>query len=150
MVRLIQAPDPIPADGPLLFLGGSIDKGAAVNWQAQMIAALAETDWVILNPRRDDWDATWVQDKTDPQFKAQVDWELDGLARADQVLIYFHPGNRSPISLLELGLAARGGKLLVCCPQGFWRKGNVDIVCARFDVPVLESLDAAVDLLKSA
>ena len=148
MARVIQAPDPIPADGPLLFLAGSIDEGAAVNWQAQMMRDLAETDWVILNPRRDDWDGSWVQDKSDSRFAAQVAWELEGLSRADHIFIYFHPGNRSPISLLELGLSARSGKLTVCCPPGFWRKGNVDMVCERFGLFVATNLESAVEILK--
>jgi len=148
MARVVQAPDPIPADGPLLFLGGSIDEGAAVHWQQQMIAALADTDWVILNPRRDDWNENWIQDKSDSQFRAQVEWELDGLARADHVFMYFHPGNRSPISLLELGLMVHRRQLTVCCPPGFWRKGNVDVVCDRFDIPVVTTLERAAKTLK--
>jgi hypothetical protein len=42
--------------------------------------------------------------------------------------MYFDPNTKSPISLLELGLFAKSGKMIVCCPNGFWRKGNVDIV----------------------
>jgi hypothetical protein len=38
-------------------------------------------------------------------------------------------------------LFARSGKLLVCCPEGFWRKGNVEIVCARYGVPLVGELD---------
>ena len=35
---------------------------------------------------------------------------------------------RAPITLLELGLFARSGKLIVCCPDGYWRKGNIEVV----------------------
>lgn len=44
------------------------------------------------------------------------------------------PGSQRPISLLELGLYARTKKLLVVCPDGFWRKGNVDIVAERYHI----------------
>ena len=49
------------------------------------------------------------------------------------------------ITLLELGLFARSGKLIVCCPDGFWRKGNVEVVCARYNVLLLDSLPALID-----
>ena len=48
--------------------------------------------------------------------------------------MYFDPNTKSPISLLELGLFAKSGKLIVYCPEGFWRKGNVDVVCKRYEV----------------
>ena len=55
--------------------------------------------------------------------------------------MYFDPKTKSPISLLELGLFAKSGKLVVCCPDGFWKKGNVDIVCQRYKVLKIKDLD---------
>jgi hypothetical protein len=46
------------------------------------------------------------------------------------------------ITLFELGLFARSGKLVVCCPDGFWRKGNVDVVCKRYGVETVGDLEA--------
>ena len=71
----------------------------------------------------------------------QVGWELDMLDAADVVVMYFAPGTKSPVSLLELGLCARSGKLKVCCPEGFWRRGNVEMVCRRHRIPLFETLD---------
>ena len=48
----------------------------------------------------------------------------------------------------ELGLYARSGKLKVCCPEGFWRRGNVEVVCRRYHVPLFSSLDELIDDLK--
>ena len=70
--------------------------------------------------------------------------------------MYFSPETKSPITLLELGIyaVATPEKLLVCCPEGFWRKGNVDIVCAKYGVrqeATLQGLIAAVvDTIKEA
>ena len=61
---------------------------------------------------------------------------------ATHIVMYFDPTTKSPISLLELGLHASSGKLTVCCPEGFWRKGNVDIVCKRYGVPMVKSLES--------
>jgi hypothetical protein len=59
--------------------------------------------------------------------------------------MYFSPDTKSPISLLEFGKFAESGKMLVCCPTGFWKKGNVDIVCERYGIPLYEDLNKLVD-----
>ena len=59
----------------------------------------------------------------------QVEWELEGLELCDIIIMYFDSNTKSPISLLELGLFAHKKKMIVFCPNGFWRKGNVDVVC---------------------
>ena len=134
----------------LLFLAGSIEMGQAEEWQEKIQAALAHTKWVILNPRRDHWDSSWVQQIENDQFRQQVEWEMGGLDVADTILMYFSPNTKSPITLLELGLqASRGGnqRLIVCCPDGFWRQGNVQIVCARYKLPFVKNLEEAISLL---
>jgi hypothetical protein len=142
MAHILKPPTALPAAiaTPSLFLAGSIEMGRASPWQQTVEAVFQHSDITILNPRRDDWDATWLQERTNPQFQAQVDWELDAQERADVILMYFDPNTQAPITLLELGLFARTGKLVVCCPAGYWRKGNVDIVCARYAIPQVPSL----------
>lgn len=131
-----------------IFLAGSIEMGKAENWQERVCAALRHLDVAILNPRRAQWNAAWEQSIDNPDFRQQVEWELDALERADLVALYFVPETRSPVTLLELGLhaAANPQKLVVCCPDGFWRKGNVDIVCTRHGVRQVPSL---TDLIKN-
>ncbi len=131
---------------PSVFLAGSIEMGKAVDWQAQLIAALDNLPITVFNPRRPDWDSSWKQTKDDPQFRAQVEWELDHLDRADVIALYLDPATKSLISLLELGLHAHDprshvSRLIVCCPEGFWRKGNVDIVCERLGITQVDNLD---------
>lgn len=132
-----------------IFLAGSIEMGKAENWQERIVAALHHLDGLLLNPRRTHWNVTWDQSADNPDFRQQVEWELDALDRADLVIMYFAPETRSPITLLELGIhvAANPKKLVVCCPDGFWRRGNVDIVCRRFGVRQVATLD---ELIKSA
>jgi hypothetical protein len=128
-----------------VFLAGSIEMGKAENWQETIEKNLENNkDICIYNPRRDDWDSTWKQEITNPQFSQQVNWELDALEKADLIVFYFSPETQSPITLLELGLFARSGKLVVCCPQGFWRKGNVDIVCCKFTIPQVDSINELI------
>jgi hypothetical protein len=141
---------------PSVFLAGSIEMGVAEDWQAKVSSALSVMDVLVLNPRRDNWDASWAQTIDNPPFREQVEWELAALDAADVILMYFDPATKSPITLLELGIhaAANPEKLIVCCPQGFWRKGNVDIVCNRYGVRQTETLDGlikqTVQLLQAA
>lgn len=149
MPIVVKKPPAAPAlasSDVAVFLAGSIDMGAAEDWQSALASALGDLDVVALNPRRDAWDATWVQRLDNAVFREQVEWELDGLARADVVAMWFAPTSQAPITLLELGLVAASAsrKLVVGCPDGFWRKGNVEVVCARFGVPLFDAFDPFV------
>ena len=95
----------------------------------------------MFNPRRDDWDPSWVQDYTNPEFAQQVRWELNALHRADRILMHFVPETISPISLYEFGRFSTSGKIDVVCPKGYFRKGNVDIGCDEDDIPLFDSFD---------
>ncbi|QEL14230.1 nucleoside 2-deoxyribosyltransferase domain-containing protein [Limnoglobus roseus] len=146
MARLLKPPTPITlADGERsVFLAGSIEMGRAEPWQAEVERALADLPVAILNPRRDEWDTSWEQSIDNPAFRGQVEWELDGLERASLVAMYFAPATQAPITLLELGLSAPKGKIVVCCPPGFWRRGNVEVVCARYGVPMVRDLSELI------
>ncbi|KAJ7100269.1 hypothetical protein B0H15DRAFT_819537 [Mycena belliarum] len=155
-------PPEIPLiSGRSVFLAGSIEMGAAEDWQTVITNRLSHLPITILNPRRNDWDSSWKQSASDPQFREQVKWELDMLDRCDVIAMYFDPNTKAPISLLELGLFAasrkgpkegrsgedtqeRPSKLVVCCPDGFYRKGNVEIVCERYKVPMLQNIDQLI------
>jgi hypothetical protein len=140
---VLQPPTPLPAPTPgrpSLFLAGSIEMGRATRWQDTLIEQLRDLDLLVFNPRRDAWDASWEQRSDNPVFRAQVDWELDALEQATLVVLYLDPATTAPISLLELGLFARSGKVIVCCPDGYFRKGNVDIVCQRHGIPQAATL----------
>lgn len=146
---LVTSPTPLPLDNhmPRVFMGGSIDMGGAPDWQAAMTRALSDMDVVILNPRRPDWNPAWRPEADEPEFRRQVEWELAALEASDVIVMYFAPGTQSPISLLEMGLHARTGKLIVLAPDGFWRKGNVDITAQAYgvrQVQTMEELTAAV------
>ncbi len=55
-----------------IFLAGSIEMGKAIDWQSEVVNALADTDLTLLNPRRADWDSSWVQSIDNAQFREQV------------------------------------------------------------------------------
>ena len=137
-----------------VFLAGSIEMGTAENWQDRLGNEISRYFGLhVLDPRRPDWDASWEQSVNNPQFLVQVVWEQLGLKVSDYVIFNFLPETKSPITLLELGqvLGWRGDKakhsVVVLCPQGYWRKGNVDIVCASAGVKVVENEAHLLDSL---
>lgn len=129
-----------------VFLAGSIEMGTAENWQTTIEHTLADIEGTLYNPRRDNWNDQWKQTQNFGIFNYQVNWELNKLEEADLIFMYFDPKTKSPISLLELGLHI-GPKVIVCCPDGFWRKGNIEIVCTRNGVPVYNTLIDAIGAL---
>lgn len=147
---VITPPGHIVHDIPYkrIFLAGSIEMGRAEDWQSRIIEAVKDTKRIIFNPRREQWDPTWEQSIDNQKFKEQVEWELDALENSDMIIMNLVPDTMSPISLLEFGLFARSGKLVVYCPDGFWRKGNVDIVCHKYNVPQVEKFEELITLIK--
>ena len=67
------------------------------------------------------------------------------LEATDVIAMYMDPDKPAPVSLLELGLFARSGKMIVACPAGFYKRGNVQVVCQRFGVELVNSLEGLVE-----
>ncbi|KAF1943177.1 hypothetical protein EJ02DRAFT_453690 [Clathrospora elynae] len=125
---------------PSVILYGAIQPDPTADWQTHLTASLSSLPIAILNPRRDDWDSSWVEDISFPKFKEQVEWEMDYAQVADVIVFYFAPSALTPVTLLELGLYAGTGKAVVCCPEGFYKRGNVQMVCARYGIEMLGTL----------
>jgi len=140
---------------PTIFLAGTIDDGNSENWQDRAVNFLKDRitqDTIAVNPRRDFWDSNLQES----ELRTQINWELDNIQRAHVVFLYLHPGSKSPISLLEMGLlvgqSSTGmalNKLVVCCPPGYWRKTNVEVVCERNNVPFFENFEEGLSFALS-
>lgn len=150
-MKVIKPPHPRKLDGnTTVFLGGSIEMGKAGRWQDKLISYFKDDPVTFWNPRRDDWDETWEQDPTPgTEFHGQVMWELDAQDEADILVYYFDPETKAPITLLELG-AYKDENVVVACPDGYFRKGNVEIFCRKHNIPVLNSLNELVKVLKKS
>jgi hypothetical protein len=148
---IIKAPRSISGVGQNIlsvFLAGSIEMGKAMHWQKQLEDEFTDREDIVLyNPRRESWDSSWVQDINNVEFKEQVEWELNAMEAADLIIMYFASETQSPVTLLELGLFARSAKLIVCCPEGFWRKGNVDIVCHKYGVQQVNTIEDIIQAI---
>lgn len=149
-MKVFTAPEnfqPLDKKQLTVFLAGSIEQDKAKKWQNKVIRWLAPTPVQILNPRRKEWDAGWECRASNPNFNEQVMWELNAMEHADIIIMYFDPSTMSPITLLELGLYADSHKLHVCCPDGFWRKGNVEIICRENTIPMYETVELLATMI---
>lgn len=135
MANVYKAPEKYPTNGINIFLAGSIEMGTAENWQEEITQELYEYNVNILNPRRDDFDELQEQSIKNDYFREQVEWELNALEDADFIVMYLDPTTKAPISMMELGIF-KDKSIIVCCPDGFWRKGNIEVVCRRYGIPL--------------
>ena len=114
----MQDQEPI---GVKVFLAGSIEMGSAEDWQSSLVEKFEDLAFLTLyNPRRDDWNSDWHADSR--EMIEQVNWEMNKLEDSDIIFMYFSPGTKSPISLLELGLHA-ASNIIVCCQLPFFTDG---------------------------
>lgn len=136
-----------PQSHTTVFLAGSIEMGVAEEWQDRLTAMLSPC--VVLNPRRDDWNSNATQSKADEYFSTQVNWELSGIEKADLIAVYIDPKTMSPITLLELGIVSqlKPEHTVILCSEGFWRKGNVDIVCERYGIKQVATIEELAEEL---
>lgn len=122
-----------------IFLAGTIDMGKSVDWQKATIdwfKGKSDGKFMLFNPRRGKGLSGEMSD-----FEHQVNWELEHLERTDIIIMNILANSKSPITLLEMGLFMRSGKLYVICEPGFYRYDNVRLTCARYGVPLYHNLD---------
>ena len=122
-----------------VFTAGSIEMGNAVQWQRHITALLARLPITVCNPRRGYWNPSTTPLARDEDFRTQVEWELAALEQVDVICFFFDVKTKSPVSLLELGLWAGSGKVVVCCGEEYWKGGNVELTCRRYDIPFVKS-----------
>lgn len=171
MAQIINAMsrEPIADTQTVIFLAGITSPPDAA-WRLELIEELAHLRHVtIADPTRPDWDDTWVEDASFAPFADQVRWELDLQDRADVLVVNFgglldaascegRTGGgaaigelpKAPISLLELGIRAGSGRrCMVVCRDGYWKKGNVQLVCERYGIKMFPSVHALAKALET-
>ena len=120
-----------------VFLAGTIDSGNSLNWQDKTIIDLINLgvkDLEVYNPRREHWNPN--PSKEDMEY--QIKWEQDHLDKANIIAMVLLDDSKSPISLLEIGLYAKTGKLIVFCTPNFYRWDNVRLTCKKYHIELVQ------------
>lgn len=131
-----------------VFTAGSIEMGSAIHWQTRLVSYLQDLPITVCNPRRGHWDTTTTPREKDEAFNRQVQWELSALETVSVICFFFDKNTKSPVTMLELGLWAKSGKVVVCCDSGFWKSGNVHITCRRYGIPFVERFEDMEKLIR--
>ena len=128
-MKLITAPKRYEGlDSRVIFLAGGIS--GTPPWQDVAVAALRDTAFAVLNPRRDDFNVM------DPAVaREQIAWEFKHLARATDILFWFPKETLCPITLYELGYwlatarqrLGNGPRLFVGCDPEYKRRFDVEV-----------------------
>jgi hypothetical protein len=138
--------------GLKVFLAGTIDMGNSRDWQQEVIEYIETTHDKectihIFNPRRKDWNSSWEQKESNYHFRKQVEWELDRLEDSHVIIMGLMEDSKSPISLLELG-AYKHKRMMVYCPDDFYRSGNVQIFTRRNGIRMYNNWDTFLTNLR--
>ncbi|KZL68571.1 hypothetical protein CI238_00225 [Colletotrichum incanum] len=137
---------PPATTGKSVFFAGTTSRG---DWRKDLADCISHLPVTVFNPFRPDWDRTWKEDISDERFKGQVEWELEMQDRADIIIVYFEPDTEAHVSLLELGLCARSGKAIVACSELYKKRGNIQAVCARYGIPLVDNFKGLQEKLVS-
>jgi hypothetical protein len=139
-MQMISPPSRTRPRHPTIFLAGTIDMGHGSDWQSAMGRFCADLPITFYNPRRTGWQADWdlfgPRGAIHPQLKHQILWEMKRLDTSDAIVMWLEDDSISPISLLEMGLHAHEGKVIIGCPPGYARAANVYITCRAYGIPV--------------
>lgn len=152
LMRYFEAPDVYTPNGGLhgvettVFLAGGITD--CLDWQADMVELLWNTDLVLFNPRRANFPIH------DPNAaEAQIKWEHDHLRKADRILFWFphSPPSVCPITLFELGFwLGQDKRIAVGVEPGYVRESDVRIQTrlARPFVPIVNNLEDLAEAIR--
>jgi hypothetical protein len=137
--RYVEAPfEYVPNPGDLsLFLAGGITD--CPDWQQWLRVRLADSELVILNPRRADFPI----DDPNAAFE-QIRWEYKHLRLATAISFWFCDRTLNPIVLYELGAWSMTNKpIFVALDPDYERRADVEVQTelARPDVRIVYSLE---------
>ena len=135
-MQYIQAPSEYTGDKPSIFLAGGI--GGAPHWQSRLAGMLCETDWAVINPRREHY-----PDNEPSAERDQIAWEHRHLQRASLIAFWFPAKALCPITLFELGTASQMDKpIIVGAHPSYFKRFNVQVQLRlrRPEVRMVETL----------
>lgn len=120
-MKYIEAPEVYTGQAKSIFLAGGITN--CPDWQSEMRNLLADTNVVLVNPRRKDFPID------DPSVaKKQIQWEHSHLRKAYAILFWFPKETLCPIVLYELGSWSMMNKpLFIGIHPEYKRKQDVEI-----------------------
>lgn len=145
-MKYVECPDPYkPGNEHAIFLAGGIT--GCPDWQADMCKLLADTDFVVFNPRRAEFNIS------DPVFTdEQITWEHQRLRMADEISFWFPKDTLCPITLYELGTWTDNRyntPIVIGIEPGYARENDIRVQTKLLDpfIPIVSSLEDLAGIL---
>ncbi len=136
-MKYIECPEIYEGNEFSLFLAGGISNCS--NWQLDLVRLLEDTNLIILNPRRKNFQMD------EPNIEEeQIIWEYNHLKKASAVSFWFPHETLCPITLYELGKQSILDKpLFIGIHPEYKRKKDVEIQngLIRPEIKVVYSLE---------
>jgi len=145
-MKEIQCPTKFDRSGVSLFIAGGISN--CHPWQKELISLLEDTDLVLLNPRRDEYNMNNIALEED-----QIKWEHAHLNMATAYAFWFPCETVCPITLFELGAVTCGSKrVFVGTHPDYARKRDIrwQMLLRRPEITVVDSLEKLADQIKKS
>jgi hypothetical protein len=145
MGKIITSPEPVSHPfQKAIFLAGGISN--CPDWQTPVAERIAaETDAVVYNPRRLDFDMSAYEEIS----RQQIIWEWHALRTAAFNLFWFPEETLCPITLLEYGSAMerlRPGALMCGTHPNYQRRFDIiEQAKLKQHDPIYDSLETLVD-----
>jgi hypothetical protein len=128
-----------------IFPSGGIEMGKAALWHedsARRIASAWDGEGDIHNPRRA---GEFRQDMELDQIR----WEQRRLLSCDYIFMVIDTHAKSPISLLEFGGFMASGKMIVVCPESFYRYNNLVITAGMYGQRIFQTISEGIAALSA-
>lgn len=162
MIKIIRAPDALPEKKEAWWSHSTpasilLDSPPQVQaWQKDFIEYLKQAEkelpreFHVISSHRLKWDPSWNEQTQPALTRDQATWEMDALAAAGTVAMYFDKDNRATDTFLHLGLWApdTSEKLIVYCAADDPKRSMVNAVCEYYDIPLTDNKKHFFDMLK--
>lgn len=127
-----------------VFLAGGIT--GCPDWQPEVIKALEDQDILVMNPRREGFDAS-----NKDMEKQQIDWEYRHINYATCMLFWFPEETLCPITLFELGKTVNTRRhIVIGTHPGYKRRTDLLEQLFHHDpgIPIRDNLEDVLADLK--
>ncbi|CAL2083375.1 nucleoside 2-deoxyribosyltransferase domain-containing protein [Tenacibaculum sp. 190524A02b] len=121
------------------FLAGSIDYQSKTPWRKTIIEKSSKRIH-FFDPTNKNH-----HNLSDTEMKNQIEWELNTLELSDKIILNFLGYSKSPISLVEMGLYAQSGKLIIICPPEFYQNRYMYPLASKYNIPLFKNLCEFLD-----
>lgn len=126
------------------FLAGSMDLQKEISWRDKIMKKISGNVH-FLDPTNKNHDSL-----SDKEMEEHITWELASMEFADKIILHFLPNAKSPISLVELGLYVKSGKLIVMCSDDFYKSRYVNVLCKKYNAPVYKDFNLLINIYMQA